>query len=120
MNLLLIWNLAIALIAIFYAVFVSVKHMHVLEAGKRTPLSDFYLLSLGVMAWAIFGMMALSAIVDYPEWVYDDAWTGNWGYTTARTLMLCFWVGVLHKWATKCKKFDELCNLCNQYRVRKK
>lgn len=119
MNLLLIWNFAIALIAIFYASYVSVKYMHVLKEGRRTPLADFYILSVGVLGWAIFGMMALSAMIDYPEWVYDDAWTGNWGYTAGRTLLFIFWVYVLHKWATKCKKNDEFCNFCNQYRVRK-
>ena len=112
-------NFVISLSALAYGSYVSIKHMHALEPQKRTPLTDFWLLSVGMMGWSIFGLMSFTAIIDYPEWVYDDKWAGNWGYTTARVFFFFFWIGVLHRWATKCKKFDELCDLCNQYRVRK-
>lgn len=113
-------NFVISVLALAYGLYVSIKHMHALEPKKRTPPTDFWLLSVGMIGWSIFGLMSFTAMIDYPAWLYNDAWTGNWGYTTARVFMFVFWIGVLRKWATKCKKFDEFCNLCNQYRVRKK
>ena len=113
-------NFVVSVLALAYGSYVSIKHMHALEPKKRTPPTDFWLLSVGMIGWSIFGLMSFTAMIDYPKWLYNDASSSSWGYTTARIFMLVFWVGVLRKCATNCKKYDEFCDLCNQYRVRKK
>ena len=84
-------NFVISVLALAYGSYVSIKHMHALEPKKRTPPTDFWLLSVGMIGWSIFGLMSFTAIIDYPEWMYDDKWAGNWGYTTARIFMFIFW-----------------------------
>ena len=59
---------------------------------KYTSALACVVITVGLVAWAIIGLISFSAIFEYPELFFSKGWKGSWGYTSSRFFMAIMWV----------------------------
>ena len=84
-------DFAMAFSAVILGIVVMFKHMRVADDYTYTPPLELLLVCAGALSWAVYGFLALSAIISYPP-LHTLNYQGHWGYTLARFLGFAGWV----------------------------
>ena len=84
-------DLAMAACAVVLGLAVMFTRMRVVDDDVYTPILELSLVCAGALSWAVYGFLALSAIISYPP-LHTMGYQGHWGYTLARFLGFVSWL----------------------------
>lgn len=88
-------DLAMSFSAMMFGLVLLFARMKVSNKNIYTSMTDVAIICAGSLSWAVFGFLALSIVIEYPDW-HSRGYVGHWGYTSARILGFISWLLTLH------------------------